>query len=153
MEPLIILFVMIFSILKKSRWLDTLFQMYISNLYNIIADAFFSEIPCLTWELTPDKLDIVCRLDNVVLPVSIYDVFGKEQGKCEFKDFSALCSTVNKLANITASYSKGEVKLSITNFDRSLVKGEWSCIQGTQIFKTVIPPSAGYILIIYCLAA
>ncbi|OPL32929.1 hypothetical protein AM593_04094, partial [Mytilus galloprovincialis] len=95
--------------------------------------------------MTSDKLDIICRLDNVVLPVSIYDNFGNELGKCVFKDFAAFCSSMNKLANITASYSKGEFKLSFTNVTRSLVKGEWSCIQGTQTFKTTVSPSAGII--------
>ncbi|XP_071182111.1 uncharacterized protein [Mytilus edulis] len=116
----------------------------ILTLY-ILEDAVFSEIPCLTWEMTSDKLDIICRLDNVVLPVSIYDNFENELGKCVFKDFAAFCSSMNKLANITASYSKGEFKLSFTNVTRSLVKGEWSCIQGTQTFKTTVSPSAGII--------
>ncbi|XP_052066121.1 uncharacterized protein LOC127705810 isoform X2 [Mytilus californianus] len=113
--------------------------------FYLLADAVFSAIPCLTWEMTLGKLDIICRLDNVVLPVSIYDTFEQEQGKCAFKDFSAICSSVNNLTNITASYSKREFKLSITNVTRSLAKGEWSCIQGTHTFKTLISPLAGII--------
>ncbi|XP_076114118.1 uncharacterized protein LOC143082359 [Mytilus galloprovincialis] len=111
----------------------------------LLAELAFSAIPCLTWEMTPGKLDIICRLETVGVPVSINDTFEQEQGKCKFKDASAKCSSVNKLTNITASYLKKEVKLSITNVTRSLVNGEWSCIQGKQTLKTLITPLAGII--------
>lgn len=105
-------------------------------------------MPCLTWEMSRNKLDITCRVDNVLLPVSINDMFGKERGKCVFNRFSELCISNNKKTNITASYSKKEVILTVANVPGSVVNGKWSCIQGTQMVTTMISTLAGYTLII-----
>lgn len=103
---------------------------------------------CISWSIYNDQLRIVCKADNIVFSVSIYNPSGDEVAHCLLPYPKPTCFSNVKISAITQDISLGETVFAVPrNRNDHLLNGIWSCVHGSQnenaSVEVVVPKSLG----------
>lgn len=85
---------------------------------------------CLRWTLRQDILQIICKVDELQLPVYIHNNFGMEIARCSIPFPFPLCTAVYNNTIVQQNIITNETIVGVRGtIDRS-INGNWSCRHG-----------------------
>lgn len=98
---------------------------------------------CLTWEKEQHVLRFICRIDDISMPVTLFDTHGEKYADYFFND-----EFYNRRSMQSNGYQANIKKIIFTVdlLQTPNVDGKWRCCQGDKIFQTEVAVSSGQLI-------
>ncbi|CAC5378543.1 unnamed protein product [Mytilus coruscus] len=122
-----------------------LIQKYLYLVLVLQTEFGSSQFSCLTWDITGDKLKLICRVINLTEPVYILDNYGNIRANCSFEELQHTCLSSNKDDEITANVTTKEIIFMVYRSHIWNQSEIWNCLQGTHMVKTEVSILKGII--------
>lgn len=85
---------------------------------------------CLQWTVRQDILQIICKVDELQLPVYIHNNFGMEVARCSTPFPYPLCTAAYNNTTVQQNIITNETIVLIRGKIDQSINGNWSCRHG-----------------------
>lgn len=85
---------------------------------------------CLRWTSRQDILNIICKIDDLHLPVYIHNNFGEEIARCSIPFPFPWCSSTNNNTFVKQNVYTNETIVRVRRRIDHNINGNWSCRHG-----------------------
>lgn len=107
---------------------------------------------CLRWTKSKDMLKIICKINDLHLPVSIHNNKGIEVAHCSIPFPSPSCTNTYDYTTVKQNIRTNETEFTLKGKIDQRMSGNWSCHhgQGThdseEFIEVIIPPKDGNVV-------
>lgn len=103
----------------------------ISYAVGILPHSTCSINMCLRWTLKRDILKIICKVDDLHLPVYLFNNFGTEIARCIIPfPFPSCTTTLNDTTTVEQNAYTNETIVWVRGRIDQSINGNWSCQHG-----------------------
>lgn len=118
----------------------------LSIIPGIIAHSKCSIKMCLRWTKSQGILKIICKIDDLYLPVSIHNNNGKEIALCSIPFPFPSCTNTYNHTTVHQNVYTNETEVTVRGHIDHRMSGNWSCRHGNgrhdfeEYIEVIIPP-------------